>query len=273
MNCDVSVVIPTYNSSGTLRRALDSIYGQSLVPREIIVVDDGSNDWEQSRLIARSFPDTIVLIFIQLEKNQGVSTARNTGISSARSRYLAFLDSDDIWHTDKLAIQYSLMTRRNLDLSVHKYGKDMTSSSGDKRHHESSLSSLSSWHPLFRHDNAATVMVLREKMVLFDTSLRRGEDFKCWMELLSKHRSGCRGVYLPRVLAGSFKPSIGYSGLSQDVRAMHLSRMQALKDLILEGGISLPQYLVGSYLETAKYPIRNMILWFRNRSISRRRLA
>jgi glycosyltransferase involved in cell wall biosynthesis len=98
MSCDVSVIIPTYNSSSTLKRALDSVYGQSLLPREIIVVDDGSDDWEQSRLIATSYPDSISIRFIHMDKNQGVSTARNVGISAALCRYLAFLDSDDVWY-------------------------------------------------------------------------------------------------------------------------------------------------------------------------------
>ena len=49
MSCDVTVVVPVYNSSHTLKRALDSVFSQSLLPREIIVVDDGSDDWEQSQ--------------------------------------------------------------------------------------------------------------------------------------------------------------------------------------------------------------------------------
>jgi hypothetical protein len=99
-------------------------------------------------------------------------------------------------------------------------------------------------------------MVLKQKMPLFDTSLRRGEDFKCWMELLSKHGRKCTGVYIRRVLAGAFKCSIGVSGLSQDVRAMHVSRMLALRKLIEEGTIGMAQYFVGISLETVKYPIR-----------------
>lgn len=261
MSCDVSVVIPVYNSSRTLKRALDSIYCQSLHPREIIVVDDGSNDWEKSRMIANSFPGSIALQFIHLEKNKGVSTARNAGISAAQCRYLAFLDSDDVWFTDKIEVQYGLMTRHNLDLSVHRYGKNMNYTVANTNE-EAQLSLLCTWHPLFRHDNAGTLMVLRERMVPFDTSLRRGEDFKCWMELLSKKRSGCSGVYLHRVLAGSFKKSIGESGLSQDIKAMHLSRMCALKKLINEGTISIAQYLVGSCLEAAKYPIRVLVVYF-----------
>ena len=274
MSCDVSVITPTYNSSGTLKRALDSIYGQSLLPREIIVVDDGSDDWEQSRLIATSYPGCIAIRFIHLDKNQGPSTARNIGISAARGRYLAFLDSDDVWYANKVAIQHGLMTNHKLDFSMHQYCHDMTrlgcdrdrdidrEDSGDMS--SPSLSSLSSWTPLLRNDSTNSVMVLKDKMVPYDTSLRRGEDFALYMELLS--RPGCRALYIRRVLAGGFKSTIGTSGLSQDVKAMHVGRMVALKKLTDRGCISIFQYLFGISTETVKYPIRALRVSLRART-------
>jgi glycosyltransferase involved in cell wall biosynthesis len=276
MSCDVSVITPTYNSSGTLKRALDSIYGQSLLPREIIVVDDGSDDWEQSRLIATSYPDCIAIRFIHMDQNQGPSTARNIGISAARGRYLAFLDSDDVWYEDKVAIQHGLMTHHSLDFSMHQYCHDRTrlgcaredgvvsKTREDSGHISSlSLSSLSSWTPLLRNDSTNSVMVLKEKMVLYDTSLRRGEDFTLYMELLA--RPGCRALYIRRVLAGGFKSTIGASGLSHDVKAMHVGRMLALKKLTDRGCISMFQYLFGISTETVKYPIRVLRVSLRTR--------
>jgi len=272
MSCDVSVIVPAYNSSCTLRRALDSVYGQSLLPREIIVVDDGSEDWEQSRLIATSYPDTITIHFIHMDSNQGPSTARNIGISTALGCYLAFLDADDVWYQDKLAIQYGLMSSRHLDFSMHRYCHDMTRSrceSGDDGEMPSpSLSSLSSWTPLLRNDSTNSVMVLRQKMVLYDESLRRGEDFTLYMELLS--RPGCRAVYIERALAGGFKSTIGVSGLSGDVKAMHAGRMLALEKLMNEGNISMVQYLFGICTEMMKYPIRMARVSRRNRAAIQR---
>jgi glycosyltransferase involved in cell wall biosynthesis len=268
MNCDVSVIIPTYNSSDTLERALDSVYSQALVPREIIVVDDGSDDWEQSERIAASGPDSIVTRFVHLDQNQGVSTARNIGISAALCRYLAFLDSDDVWYKYKLSIQYRLMTSHNLDFSMHRYCHDITRSEGDNcaRHHYDSediaslpLSALSSWTPLLRNDSTNSVMVLKRKMIFYETTLRRGEDFALYMGLLSTR--GCRAVYIKRVLAGGFKNTIGVSGLSQDVRGMHSGRMLALDRLLSGAKISTVQYLFGICTEMAKYPIRILRVW------------
>lgn len=270
MSCDVSVVMPAYNSAGTLGRALDSIYAQSLLPREIIVVDDGSDDWEESRKIANSCPHCISIRFIHLEKNQGVSTARNIAISAARGRYLAFLDSDDVWLKDKLAIQYGMMTDYDLDFSMHQYCADVNDlrSDGEESHDPSSLplSSLSPWTPLLRNDSTNSVMVLKRQMVFYDAALRRGEDFKCYMELLSKRGRNCRGLYIRRVLAAGFKRStIGVSGLSGDVEAMHRGRMTALKKLAVEGTISRVQYLVGTGTEMAKYPVRVLMVSLRKR--------
>lgn len=268
MSGEVSVVIPTYNSSRTLRRALDSVYGQSLLPREIIIVDDGSDDGEQSRLIAASYPGSISVRFIHMDQNQGPSTARNVGIAAARFRYLAFLDSDDVWYKDKIAIQYGLMTGHDLDFSMHLYCHDTTRSGCDREDSDDmlslSLSPLSSWTPLLRNDSTNSVMVLKEKMVLYDTSLRRGEDFTLYMELLS--RPGCRAMYIRRVLAGGFKSTIGASGLSRDVKAMHVGRMLALKKLTDRGCISTFQYLFGISTETVKYPIRVLRVSLRTRA-------
>jgi glycosyltransferase involved in cell wall biosynthesis len=244
------------------------VYNQSLLPREIIVVDDGSDDWNESRQIVASYPGCIAVRFIHLERNQGPSTARNAGISVAKGRYLAFLDADDVWYQDKLAVQFWLMTSHNLDFSMHRYCHDINRLRGA---HENdcgiaplSLSSLSSWTPLLRNDSTNSVMVLKQKMVLYDTSLRRGEDFTLYMQLLSRH--GCRAAYINRFLAGGFKSTIGASGLSADVKAMHAGRMLALEKLIQENRISATQYLFGIGTEAMKYPIRILRVLLRART-------
>jgi glycosyltransferase involved in cell wall biosynthesis len=267
MSCDVSVVIPVYNSSGTLARALDSVYRQSLPPREIIVVDDGSADWEESRRIAAAGPAAISAQFIRLKTNQGPSWARNAGIEAALGRYLAFLDADDIWYEDKIAIQYEVMTVHNLDFSMHRYCDDLTRERADGTYDGQPpwpLAPLSSWTPLLRNDSTNSVMVLREKMIRYDTALRRGEDFALYMELLS--RPGCRALYIRRALAGGFKSTIGASGLSGDVKAMHEGRMLALKKLWDRGCMNRAQYLFGISTETLKYPLRTLRVALRSRA-------
>ena len=97
---NVSVIIPTYNRKNLLKRALHSASSQTLVPQEIIVVDDGSSDGTKDWVLER-FP---CVRYIS-QDNSGVSSARNRGIREAKGSWIAFLDSDDEWMPDKLEKQ------------------------------------------------------------------------------------------------------------------------------------------------------------------------
>jgi glycosyltransferase involved in cell wall biosynthesis len=103
----VSVIIPTYNRWPMLCEALQSVLAQTYKDFEVIIVDDGSTDQTAQRL-AR-FGATVRLI---TQPHHGVSAARNSGARSAQGRYLAFLDSDDLWLPQKLAMQTAFMEAR-----------------------------------------------------------------------------------------------------------------------------------------------------------------
>ncbi len=97
---DISVIIPSHDRWHTLPRALDSVLAQQLQPLEVIVVDDGSSD-DTAALMAEHYPSVRLL----QQKNQGVSAARNSGIKVSKGRWIALLDSDDVWHPEKLERQ------------------------------------------------------------------------------------------------------------------------------------------------------------------------
>ena len=103
----VSVVIPTFNRARFIGETLESALSQTWKALEVIVVDDGSTD--DTRQIVEEFAalDERVRYFHQA--NQGVSAARNHAIAQAQGEYVAFLDSDDLWHPWKLAIQMELL--------------------------------------------------------------------------------------------------------------------------------------------------------------------
>jgi len=96
----ISVVIPTHDRAGLLPRALESVLAQTLLPLEIIVVDDGSRD-PTRQLMEQRFPRVRYLY----QANRGVSSARNRGIEAARGDWIALLDSDDEWLPNKLKLQ------------------------------------------------------------------------------------------------------------------------------------------------------------------------
>lgn len=101
---DVSVVIPTYNRADWLPETLASILGQTVQATEVIVVDDGSTDGTEA--LSRSFPAGVKYVRIE---NSGVCHARNVGVTHAAGRWLAFCDSDDLWHPRKLEAQAALL--------------------------------------------------------------------------------------------------------------------------------------------------------------------
>ena len=95
----VSVVIPTYNRAQLARESVESVLEQTVQPDEIIVVDDGSTD-DTRETLAR-FGDRISLLH---QANRGKSAARNAGIAAARGDWIAFLDSDDLWHPRRMEV-------------------------------------------------------------------------------------------------------------------------------------------------------------------------
>ncbi len=97
----VSVIIPTYNRRALLPQAIASALGQTLSDMEVIVVDDGSTDGTPELLAA--WPDPRVRY--HQASHRGACAARNLGLDLARGQYIAFLDSDDRWYPEKLAVQ------------------------------------------------------------------------------------------------------------------------------------------------------------------------
>ena len=103
---NISVVIPTYNRRETIGRSIDSVLNQTLFPSEIIVVDDGSTDGTCD-YIQSNFPSIKLLH----QPNKGVSSARNMGIRSSNSDWVALLDSDDEWFPQKLEKQVMTLSQ------------------------------------------------------------------------------------------------------------------------------------------------------------------
>jgi glycosyltransferase involved in cell wall biosynthesis len=102
---NVSIIIPTYNRLSMLKEAVDSVLAQDFEDMELIVVDDGSTDGTGEEM--KRYGGRVKLI--QHSESRGVSAARNRGILHARGKYIAFLDSDDLWVKGKLKIQVAFL--------------------------------------------------------------------------------------------------------------------------------------------------------------------
>ena len=134
----VSVIIPTYNRAETLAAAIDSALQQTVGDLEVVVVDDGSTDGTAS--VLASYDDPRIRPIVHAT-NRGANVARNTGIEHARGEYVAFLDSDDIWHREKLEKQLATLEERPEDwVGVYcDTAYDLTGSEGRLRERAASL--------------------------------------------------------------------------------------------------------------------------------------
>jgi glycosyltransferase involved in cell wall biosynthesis len=110
----VSVIIPLYNTEKYIEETINSILKQTYTQLEIVVVDDGSTDQSSTivKQLQEKYPRIVRYIY---QENSGVAVARNTGIEHAKGEYIAFLDSDDLWHTTKIEKQMESIHTNKMD--------------------------------------------------------------------------------------------------------------------------------------------------------------
>lgn len=188
---DVSVIIPAYQASGTIIRALESVASQTLKPREAIVVDDGSDD--QTYETAQSFEDRMngVRLKVFRQTNQGAGAARNRAIAEASQPLVAFLDADDEWLCEKLERSLAHMESGDFTLVSHNgwivENGEQTLNDCARRFREGGAPFVS----LYRkgYIDTCTVIARRDAILEaggFDPTLRNGQDFEMWLALLRK---------------------------------------------------------------------------------------
>lgn len=116
----VSIITPTYNSAKFVSKTIDSVLAQKYQDWEMIISDDCSTDntWEIISEYANK--DSRIKVF-RLDINSGAGVARNNSINEATGRFIAFLDSDDTWHIDKLTKQVKFMLENQVELSYTSY--------------------------------------------------------------------------------------------------------------------------------------------------------
>lgn len=116
----VSIIMPCFNSSLTIRESIDSVLKQSFSKWELIIVDDCSAD--SSFLIVSEYAknDTRIKLF-KTSKRSGAAIARNIAIKKAKGRFIAFLDSDDLWEKEKLQKQIDFMIKKDISFSYSDY--------------------------------------------------------------------------------------------------------------------------------------------------------
>lgn len=187
MNPLISVIIPTYNRQFFLKTAIQSVLNQTFEKFELLIIDDGSKDTTCE--IVKSFKDKRIKYIYQ--KNQGPSSARNSGIKLAHTNFISFLDSDDTWKKEKLEIQYEAMLENPQYLLSHteeiwyKNGKILN----PKKIHQKQHGTVFEQSLRLCAISMSTVMVRKElfdTIGLFDENLLVCEDYDMWLRVTTK---------------------------------------------------------------------------------------
>lgn len=124
MNDWVSVIVPTYERAGWITKSLDTVWGQTYRPIELLIVDDGSTDETENVVdewIKKHNGDDFFITKYFYQKNNGPASARNVGIRHSRGRYLQFLDSDDLMIPEKISLQVDLMRHEGTPICIGDY--------------------------------------------------------------------------------------------------------------------------------------------------------
>lgn len=190
-----SVIVPTYNRRAYILETLESIWAQTCQDYEILVVDDGSTDGTGELLEAYVRQGRLHYVY---QPNQGESAARNHALRLAKGRYYAFLDSDDLFHPEKLEKQAAYLDANPDAGMVHTFFTKFDDSGADLGCRDTSHLTgrvyprlLLDWSVLLPPSCVAVRASVMQHVGGFDTSLRWGPDLDLWRRITAHYPIGC----------------------------------------------------------------------------------
>ncbi|MEY2738184.1 MAG: UDP-Glc:alpha-D-GlcNAc-diphosphoundecaprenol beta,3-glucosyltransferase WfgD [Bacteroidota bacterium] len=254
----VSVIIPVYNSSGTIKRALNSVLKQDCDEEiEIIVVNDGSTDnsLEVIEKFIANHPNKRFKLISQ--KNGGVSKARNTGLLNSEGDYIAFLDSDDAWLSSKLRIQIEILKSNSF---IDLIGAAFEGFYFEKKQ-EGDLFKVDFKSLVFKNYFQPSTVVLKkyvfEEIGLFDENQKYAEEGNFFFRVSQKYN--CFFLNTKLINYGDGKQGFGVTGLSANLKEMEKGELKNLKFAYRNKWINRFTYTVAVMYSLLKY-IRRIII-------------
>ncbi len=199
----VSVIIPVYNGSDYLGEAINSALAQTYQNVEIIVVNDGSTDRDQTETIAKSYGEQIRYFY---KENGGVASALNLGIEKMKGDYFSWLSHDDVYLTNKIEEQITFvksLNRKNIVVySDCQLIDEYSNIIGDVHLEEFESEKLTSALLLNRSINGCSLLIPKncfDDGMIFNEALRTVQDYDLWFRMLQKYDF----VHIKRVLIQS----------------------------------------------------------------------
>lgn len=251
---EISVVIPCYNSENTIAKCITSVFKQTILPKEIIVIDDGSKDQTVIKLqeLQKKCPREIDFVILQ-QTNSGPSVARNNGILKSKYSWIAFLDSDDLWLKDKIKIETEFLDS-NEDIKI--LGATMLSTPLQ----------ITFKKLLFKnYFQTSSVIVSKEciSKALFNEKQKYGEDYRAWLEITYDNKA----YIIPPLRAFPIdqrSTAFGGEGLSSNLIKMFSGEISNFQNLYKLKKISLTQFLIINVFSFLKFIRRCLLKSLRN---------
>ena len=188
----VTVIIPYKNNLKFLFLALESVFNQTVKKSQIIIIYDDPNKSDlkfiKKFIFKKNLKKTFPIKIIVNKKNLGAGESRNIGIKNCKSKYVAFLDSDDIWHKDKLKIQLNIMSQNQLQISHTSY--NIINETGKKLSLRKCKKRLSYRNILNSCDIGLSTVIIERKFLIKNKlcfpNIKTKEDYVLWLRTLQK---------------------------------------------------------------------------------------
>lgn len=241
----VSVIMPAYNVEKYIEEAIQSVIVQSYTNWELLVIDDGSTD-KTLEIVQKMAEKDNRIFLIKNEKNMGVARTRNRGFELCKGEYIALLDSDDLWHAEKLEKQVNLAKETGADIIYCSYG--MFDAEGKKEYNDLIVpESLDYDFLLIRNVLSCTTTLFTvdiAKNYRFNPDFYH-EDFVFWLQLLEEGKKA-RG--LTEVLADyRLVQNSRSSNKGKSAKHRWLVYRQYLKKPFLESVILFVNYALAGF--------------------------
>lgn len=224
MNAPVSVIIPCYKASDFLEQAVNSVLNQTLLPQELLLVDDASSDAGKTRGLIEYLKEKILeknigitVLALYLDVNSGPGAARNLGWNSATQPWIAFLDADDAWHPQKLEISCKWIKNHKDAVMLGHLTQTLPKNSDIPQLMQFNRiqgKQISFFKMLVANRFfTRTVMIRRDIPFRFQNRFFT-EDYLLWLEVIL---ADMPAYVLNQVLAFSFRPEFSVGGYSSNL--------------------------------------------------------
>lgn len=264
----ISVIVPCFNCATTIRKSLESILNQTLCVMETILVDDASKDDSCliiEKLIKEYSEHTIILI--KLKKNSGPGVARNSGWQVATQSWLAFLDADDIWHPEKINIQWDII-KQNVNIDLCGHNSELYSGENfEKPLERINIRQINFKEMLFSNKFPTRSIMLRSSIQCRFYGKDVTEDYLLWLEIVSD-RYNC--FKIESTLAFSLRPEFTIGGYSGQLWKHEKRELNALNVLYKKKKINFLHLLFFSIFSFLKYIRRKLIIEIENLNLFKR---